>query len=200
MCNSCVFSRKIIYLCLVSHVSGLVENFNIGIFSDTINVIDVKHCIKVLLLHIELYLFTTLTVIHYTLMTLILFQGHSSVTQTVLNLKISCSYPIKLKLCRIVKYIEHIMNVYHYFCQLTSTHIQQRFWCVFLFDKIFIIGSVTDTVQLQARFFKLCIIITVLLVHQFVPGLITLNLLQNHRCVRTINCKFKIFFFDSCLL
>ena len=26
---------------LVSHISGLVENFNIGIFSDTINVVNV---------------------------------------------------------------------------------------------------------------------------------------------------------------
>ena len=32
---------------LVSLVSGLVENFNIGIFSDTINVINVKLCMMV---------------------------------------------------------------------------------------------------------------------------------------------------------
>ena len=41
---------------LVSQVSGLVENFEIGIFSDSINAINVKLCMVVLL--IELYLFT----------------------------------------------------------------------------------------------------------------------------------------------
>ena len=39
---------------LVSQVSGLVENFNIGIFSDIGNVINVKLCMVIL--HIELYL------------------------------------------------------------------------------------------------------------------------------------------------
>ena len=39
----------------VSQVFGLVENFNIGIYSDTINVTNVKLCLMVLL--IELYLF-----------------------------------------------------------------------------------------------------------------------------------------------
>ena len=40
---------------LIGEVSGLVENFNIGIFSGTINVISVKLCVMVLL--IDLYLF-----------------------------------------------------------------------------------------------------------------------------------------------
>ena len=44
---------------LIGHVSGLVENFNIGIFSDTINVINVKPCTKILL--IELHLFMPLS-------------------------------------------------------------------------------------------------------------------------------------------
>ena len=39
----------------VGQVSGLVENFNTGIYSDTINVINLKLCMMVLL--IELYLF-----------------------------------------------------------------------------------------------------------------------------------------------
>ena len=56
-CSAC--SREILYMFLVSQVSGLVEKFNIGIFSDTINVINVKLCMMVL--HIELYLFSTLS-------------------------------------------------------------------------------------------------------------------------------------------
>ena len=58
---------------LVDEVSGLVENFDIGIFSGTINVLNVKLCVMVL--HIEVYLFSTLSV------TLTLFQGHSIVKQ-----------------------------------------------------------------------------------------------------------------------
>ena len=49
--------REINYKYLVSKVSGLIENFNIGTFSDTLNVINVKLCMMVL--HIELYLFIT---------------------------------------------------------------------------------------------------------------------------------------------
>ena len=41
-------SRDIIYIFLVGQVLGLVENLNIGIFSDTRNVINVKICIMVL--------------------------------------------------------------------------------------------------------------------------------------------------------
>ena len=46
------------YMFLAGQVSGLVENLNIWIFSDTINVINVKLCMMVL--HIDLYLFITL--------------------------------------------------------------------------------------------------------------------------------------------
>ena len=66
-------SREIIYLFSVGEMSGLVENFNTGIFSDTIDVINVKLCMMAL--HIELYLFGTF------LVTFTLFQGHSSVKQ-----------------------------------------------------------------------------------------------------------------------
>ena len=55
------------------------------------------------------------------------------------------------------------------------------------FDKKFIVGFFTDTVQ--ARFFKLCIIMTLFKVYQIIPGLMTLTLFQGHRCVRIINCK-----------
>ena len=49
------------------------KNFNFVIFSDTINMINVKLCMMVVL--IELYPFIPLSV------TLIVFQGHSNVKQ-----------------------------------------------------------------------------------------------------------------------
>ena len=55
----------------VGIVSELVKNFNIRIFSDTINVINATFCMMVL--YIKLYLLITLPV------TLTLFQGRSSV-------------------------------------------------------------------------------------------------------------------------
>ena len=73
LCDSSVCSREIIFMFLVNQVSEYVENFNIGIFSDTINVINVNLCWMIL--HIELYVFIILSV------TLTLFQGDSSVKQ-----------------------------------------------------------------------------------------------------------------------
>ena len=58
---------------LVSQVSGHVENFKIGIYSDTINAVNVELCTMVLLN--EFYLFIPFSV------TLTLFQGHSNVEQ-----------------------------------------------------------------------------------------------------------------------
>ena len=58
---------------LIGQVSGLVRNFNIGIYSDTINVINVKLCMMSLL--IELYMFITSSE------TMTICQGHSSVEQ-----------------------------------------------------------------------------------------------------------------------
>ena len=55
----------------VGRVSGLVENVNIRMFSDTINAINVT--LFMILLLIELYLFISL------LVTLTTFQSHSSV-------------------------------------------------------------------------------------------------------------------------
>ena len=65
-----VYSREIIYMFFMGQVSGLVENFNIGIYSTTINVVNVKLFRMVLL--IELYLIIPLSV------TLTIFQGHSN--------------------------------------------------------------------------------------------------------------------------
>ena len=58
----------------VGQVSELDENFDIGIYSDTIYVINVKLCMMVLL--IELYPFIPLSV------TLTTFKGHSNVEQS----------------------------------------------------------------------------------------------------------------------
>ena len=73
-----MYSREIITIFFVSYMSRLVENFNIGISSDTINVISVKLCMMVL--PIELYLFIPLSV------TFTIFQGHSSVKQFKLKI------------------------------------------------------------------------------------------------------------------
>ena len=72
-CNFDVKSREIVNMIFVSQVSGLVENFNIGNFSHTINVINVKLCLMVL--PTELCLFIPLSV------TMTMFQGHSNVEQ-----------------------------------------------------------------------------------------------------------------------
>ena len=53
----------------VGQVSGLVKNFNFGIYPDTINVINGKLCV------IERYLFISLS------LTLTIFQGHGNVEQ-----------------------------------------------------------------------------------------------------------------------
>ena len=56
-----MYSREIINMFFVVQVSGLVENFNIGLFSDTMDVINVRLYVTVLI--IELYLFIPLPVI-----------------------------------------------------------------------------------------------------------------------------------------
>ena len=71
MCDSGVYLRNIIHLFLVNQVSGLVENLNTGIFSDSMNVINLELCTMVLL--IELHLFTPLS------LTVTIFQGHRNV-------------------------------------------------------------------------------------------------------------------------
>ena len=67
-------------------MSGFVKNFNIGIYSDAIDAINVTFCMMVLL--IELYLSIPLSV------TWTIFQGHSSVEQFLL--KMLCFIQIRL--------------------------------------------------------------------------------------------------------
>ena len=93
--------KEIINMFMVSKVSGLVENFNTEIFSDTINVTNVKRCMIVLL--IELYVLIPFSV------TLTVFQCHGSVKQ--FQLKTLYFYLIKSKLCRILKHVTYIMNI-----------------------------------------------------------------------------------------
>ena len=55
ICVTDLYSRKIINRIFFSKVSGLVESFNIWIYSDTLKVINVK--LYMMVLFIELYLF-----------------------------------------------------------------------------------------------------------------------------------------------
>ena len=65
-------------------------------------------------------------------------------------------------------------------------------WCVSWFYKDFIVGYFMETVE--ARFFNLCCITTLLGVYQFIPSLITLTSFQGHRYVRIItNMIFFLF-------
>ena len=148
------------------------KNFNIVIFSDTINVINVKFCMMVL--HTDLYLFILLSV------TLTIFQGHIKVKQ--FQLTISCGHknPIKLNLCRIVKYVivDHAY-IYYFFFQIHSytgkgmnliphlkkTNNNNNKMSAFSIDII------------KGRPLKLGMVITFLWVHQFIPGFLVSFLL-----------------------
>ena len=120
-----------------------------------------------MILHIERYLFITLSV------TLTYFK----VTAVSNRFRWKCcSFPITFQLCQ-------VLNIYiFFFFFLISKIFSGDSWRVFWFDRNFIVGFFMDT--LQARFFKLCIIIFLLWVYQFIPGLKTLTLFQGHRCVR----------------
>ena len=67
---------------------------NVAFFSDTVNMINAKLCLMVVL--IQLYAFLPLSV------TLIVLQSHSSVKHFKLKF---CSYLMKLKLCMNVDYV-----------------------------------------------------------------------------------------------
>ena len=138
---------------LIGQMSALVKNFNIQIFSDTINVIKVKVCMMVL--HIELYLFITLSV------TLTYFK----VTAMSNNFNLKFYFHIQLSWNSVGLWsTSSRLWICHY--SLLS-HIFKGDNChVSWFDKNFIVGAFTDTVR--ARFFKLCVIITLFGVYQFI--------------------------------
>ena len=66
-----VYSRKTLSMLFVGQVPGLVENFNIGIYSDPTNVINVKLCMMVLLITLSLFIPFSVT--------LTIFHGHSNI-------------------------------------------------------------------------------------------------------------------------
>ena len=127
-------------------------------------------------LHIELYRYITLS------FTLTLLQGHTGVRY--LYLKILCSLPIKLKLCRIAKDPSRSWMYHYFWLSLIFKGDNRRVSC---FDKNFFVDFFMDSVQMN--FFKRCIIVTLLRIYQFLPGLMTLTLFQDHRCVAIINCR-----------
>ena len=103
-----LLSCKMQVYVMVSGLSGWLawhKNSNNAIFLHTIKVIIVKLCAMVWL--IEQYLFIPFSV------TLTIFQGYISVKQ--FYLKMLCSCLIKLKLCRIVNYVNMISNILLFF-------------------------------------------------------------------------------------
>ena len=80
-----------------SRMSICGKNFNVAIFSDAMNIIYVKLCMMVVLN--ELYTFIPFSVI-----LIVFIQGYSTVKQ--FQLKMLCSYMIKLKLCMIIDYVK----------------------------------------------------------------------------------------------
>ena len=108
--------------------------------------------------------FSTLSV------TLTLFQGHSSVKQ--FQLKILCSYPFKLKLCRTVMHTHQAgrENTISFEFRTYSREI------IDVFPKLTKCLSLAFSRTLFERvFFELCIIIALLVVCQFIPGLVILT-------------------------
>ena len=104
------------------------------------------------MINVELYTFIPISV------TLIVFQGHSSVKQ--FQLIILCSYPIKLKLCGIVKYIRQAMNL-----PVFDFHTYSRGMIGIFCDLFF-----SQTLFKQG-FSNFCFIITLCVVYLFISGL-----------------------------
>ena len=114
-----MYSREIINIFVVvffvGQVSGLVKNLNGGIYSCTINVTNVKLCMMVLL--IELNLIIPLPV------ALTIFQCHSNIEQ--FSLVIVCSFPVQLKLCRndSVCQVDYKYTTIFHFCRYSREMI-----------------------------------------------------------------------------
>ena len=60
----------------------------------------------------------------------------------------------------------------------------------------FNIGFFSNT--MKARYFKFCMIVTLLEVYIAIIGLITVTLFEGHRCFRNINCELRVLY--SCPL
>ena len=158
------------------------KNFNIAIFSDTINMINVRHCMMVSL--IELYPFIPL------LVTLIVFQGHSSVKQFLGNIFVCIWLSWNFVQILILSSRSWIITIF-YFCTCSwemmdmFPHLEKQLQKNFAFF--------LDTVK--ARSSKLFVIMTLLGVYISIVDSMSMTLCQGHRCVRNINCKLS--FLDS---
>ena len=151
-----LLSCKMQVYVMVSGLSGWLawhKNSNNAIFLHTIKVIIVKLCAMVWL--IEQYLFIPFSV------TLTIFQGYISVKQ--FYLKMLCSCLIKLKLCRIVNYVNMISNIPLFFgvcmCVCVYAHARTRMfkgdnWKEFLiWGKKLTLAFFSDIVEVRSSNF-----------------------------------------------
>ena len=130
------------------------QKLNIAIFSDTINMMNFKLCMVVVL--IDLYPFIPLSV------TLIEFQGHSSVS---FSLKIY----VMIRLSGNFVWLLITLNrswLHHNF--LFSHMFKGDYRHISWFEKNFDVANFLNTVK--ARSFKLCMIITLLGFYIFIGG------------------------------
>ena len=173
-CGTLMCSRHASYMLVVGQASGLVVTFNIGIFSDTISVIKSNFSWSYYTLNFICSLYFQ-WVWHYFKVTAV---------SNSINWKFYVLIRLSWNFVEFFKYIKQVVN-----CFWLSHIFKGDNWRISWFDKTFTVGFFTDTAQ--ARFFKLSIIITLFGVYQFIPSLMTLNLLQGHGCIRIISCRLK---------
>ena len=166
--------------CPANKVSICGKNFNVVIFSDTINMINVK-LYKLLLLtelcpsyHFQwLWSYFKVTAVSNRFNWKFNILIHFSWNFVQLLIKSSRSW------------------TYYYFLLLNM--FKGDNWNISSFEKKnFIVGFFSDTIK--ARSFKICMFIILFGVYIAIVGLMTLTLFQGHRCVRnlTANCVFWI--------
>ena len=124
--------------------------------------------------------------VHYTLCDLDI-TSRSQQCHTVLNWKCYVLFWLSWNIARLLStssrsWIDNYFGLLHIF--------KGDNWYVSWFDRNFIVGFFMDTVQ--AEFFQLCTVITLLGVYQFIIGFMILTLFQGHRCVVFIT--YVIFF------
>ena len=158
---------------MVSHVFNLVKNINIGIYSDTVNMIMSNF--------VWWYYSFSFTCSYH-------FQWpwpYFKVTA------VSNSFNWKFHL-----YNCWLYQIYHQYAIIfLFLHMfKGDNWLISLFWENFNVGFFSDTVK--ASSFKLCMIVTLLRVYVVIVGLMTLILFEGHRCVKNINCKLHVL--DGC--
>ena len=161
-------------------VSVCGKSFNVAIFSDTRNMINVKLCMMVVL--VEFYLFIPL------LVTWIVFQSHSGVKQFnwTFHLLIRFSWNFVRLLIKSGR-----SWIYHYFW---FSHMLKGDNCqIFSFERNFSIAFFSDTVK--TRSFRLCMMIILFGVYIFGSGLMAF-VSKSQVCRKY---KLQIVLLDSCL-